>query len=202
MVRYDSVAALKRRIEAGDAFGVALLLKSAIDDLAAQGRVDGASATNLARAAVGVAVRAGAPLPDVSSVDALKQTLARARSYAYGVDSASGSYFQALLQRLEIPGAAEKLKAVPGGKVMQAVAQGEAELTVITVPNIIGEPGVALAGTLPEALQNYTIFSAAVAAPVSAAVAGGSAAQTFLAFLLTPESAGTFASHGLQRASP
>lgn len=195
VLRYDSVAALKRRIEAGEPFEVALLLLPAVEDLVKQGRLNAASVTPIARAAIGLAVRAGAELPDVSSVDAVKAALTRASSYAYGPDSASGTYFVQLLERLEIQQAQSKLRPVPGGKVMQAVANGEAEVTVITIPNIIGEPGVMLAGTLPDALQNYTTFIGAVSAVALPSGPG----YALMQFLGNPETTTALGRHGLER---
>ena len=198
VLRYESVAALKRRIEANEPFDVALLLPATIDDLVAQGRLSAASVTAIARSAIGLAVRAGAPRPDVSTVEAVRATLSRASSYAYGADSASGAYFVKLLERLAIADVASKLKAIPGSKVMQAVASGEAEMTVITVPNILAEPGTMLAGTLPEALQNYTLFTAAASSAAPAAGPG----QALIGFLAAPETTAEFSRHGLERPRP
>lgn len=192
---YASVAALKRRIEAGERFDVALLLANTIDALSRQGRIDAASATTLARAAVGVAVHAGLPVPDVGSELALRAALSRARSFAYGPDSASGAYFLTLLDRLQVPDAKAKLVPVAGGAVMDAVAKGDADLTIITVPNIIGVAGVTMAGKLPEALQNYTVFSGGVAASTPPSAAG----RALMRFLASDEAARVFARHGLER---
>ena len=198
ILKYDSVAALKRRIEVGEPFDIAVLLPAGVEELLRQERLEPGSAVPLARAAVGVAIRTGAKRPDVSSIDGLKAALTRAESYAYAADSASGAYFVKLLERLDIPNAQAKLKSVAAGAVMDAVAHGEAELTVITVPNIVGVPGVALAGTLPDALQNYTTFVAAV----SSKTVMSTPAHELLRDLAAPESTAAFAKHGLERAVP
>ena len=147
---------------------------------------------------MGVAIRTGAKRPDVSSVEGLKGALTRAESYAYAADSASGAYFVKLLERLDVPNAQAKLKAVAAGAVMDAVAHGEAELTIITVPNIVGVPGVALAGRLPDALQNYTTFVGAV----SSKTVVSAPARELLRSLAAPESTAAFAQHGLERLVP
>ncbi len=195
---YDSAAALQRRIAAGAEFDVALLLPGLIDDLAKHGRVDPASATPLARAAAGVAVHTGLPVPDVATVPALKAALIQARSYAYGPDSASGGYFVQLLDRLQVPDAHAKLRPVAGGHVMAAVASGDADLTVITIPNIVGVPGVTLAGKLPDSLQKYTVFAAGVAASAPASAPG----RELIRFLMSPPATAAFERHGLERATP
>lgn len=198
VVTYDSVAALKRRIEASESFDVALLLPDAIDALAKAGRIDPSSVTPLARSAVGVAVHTGLPVPDVGSIEALKSALSQARSLAYGPDSASGGYFVKVLDRVGLPDARAKLKPVAGGHVMDAVAKGDADMTVITVPNIVGVPGVTLAGKLPEALQHYTTFTGGVAA----AAASASAGRALLRFLTTEQAAASFERFGFDRPAP
>jgi molybdate transport system substrate-binding protein len=128
---------------------VTILLPAAIDDLIKQGRV--IARTDISRSGVGVAVRSGAAKPDVGSVDALKGTLLGANSISYSPDSASSTFFLRLADRLGIGDQVKpKLKAAPGGRVMEPVASGDADLTVITIPNIIGVPGVALAGRLAD----------------------------------------------------
>ena len=199
VIRFDSAAALKRQIEAGDPFDVTILLPPLIDDLIKQGKIAEGTRADIARTGAGVAIRAGAPKPDVSSVAALKQVLLNAKSISYAEDSASGRYFAGLLERLGI--AAEvrpRLKAVPGGGVVEAVAKGEAELTVITIPNIVGVPGVEVAGLLPAELQNYTVFTAGVGADAR----DREAARSLIKFLLAPEATPMFAAKGMERASP
>ncbi|GAB7541349.1 molybdate ABC transporter substrate-binding protein [Cupriavidus sp. 8B] len=197
--KFDGVAPLKRQIEAGETFDIAILLPPMIDDLTKQGKIAAGTRTNIAQAAVGVAIRAGAPKPDISTVDAFKQTLLKARSMSYSSDSASGTYFAALFDRLGIGAEAKiRLKSYAGSGVMTAVAKGDAELTVITVPNIIGTPGVELAGLLPPELQNYTVFTAGEASNAPAS----QAAKAFINFLVGPEATSVLKAKGLQRTTP
>ncbi len=194
VTKFDAVAVLKRQIEAGETFDVTILLPAAIDDLIKQGKVIGR--TDISRSGVGVAVRAGAPKPDVSSVDALKRALLSANSISYSPDSASSTFFLSLVDRLGIGGEVKpKLKAAPGGRVMEPVASGDADLTVITTPNIVGVPDVAVAGLLPAELQSYTVFSAGV----GAAAKEVDGAKELIRYLVAPEAAPVFEAKGMER---
>jgi molybdate transport system substrate-binding protein len=194
MTKFDAVAVLKREIEAGETFDVTILLPAAIDDLIKQGKVNGR--TDISRSGVGVAVRAGAPKPDVGSVDALKRALLAANSISYSPDSASSTFFLSLVDRLGSGGQVKaKLKAAPGGRVMEPVASGDADLTVITIPNIVGVPGVALAGLLPAELQSYTVFSGGV----GAAAKEVDGAKALIRYLVAPEATPVFEAKGMER---
>ena len=195
VLQFDSVAALKRRIESGEAFDLALLLPAAIDDLAAQRLVRAASATPIARAAVGVAVRAGAPHGAVESVKGLRDLLLQSKSFAYAADSASGAYFLKVLDALEIPQLRSRLRPVPGGAVIEAIARGDADVTIITTPNIVGVAGVELAGLLPTSLQNYTTFVGAVAAPLD----DSAPAYALLKFLKSDSARDVLTRRGFER---
>lgn len=196
---FEGVPALKRRIEAGETFDAALLLPAAVDDLTRSGKIAVGSRSDIARTAAGVAVRAGAPKPPVGTSEDLKRTLLAAKTISYSQDSASGSYFLHLLDRLGIETEVKpKLLAVTGRSPVEAVARGEAELTVITVPNIVGVESVALAGLLPEELQNYTTFSIGV----SANAKEPKAAEQLIAFLRSPAAAAAIRSKGLEPMVP
>lgn len=197
-INYAAVAALKREIDGGSTFDVALLLPATIDDLIREGKATTGSRTDLPVALVGVAVRAGLPKPDVSSPDAFRQSLLSANAVAYGADSASGKYFLGLIDRLGIgPQMQPKLRAVSGNPV-EAVARGEADLTVITEPNIIRVRAVTFAGALPAPLQNVTTYTAAI----SAAVEKPAAASAFIQYLNSADTTAAFIANGLQRPSP
>lgn len=196
---FEGVPALKRRIERGETFDAALLLPASVDDLTRSGKIAVGSRSDIARTAAGVAVRAGAPKPPVGTSEDLKRTLLAAKTISYSQDSASGSYFLHLLDRLGIETEVKpKLLAVTGRSPVEAVARGEAELTVITVPNIVGVESVALAGLLPEELQNYTTFSIGV----SANAKEPKAAEQLIAFLRSPAAAAAIRSKGLEPMIP
>ncbi len=199
ILTFEGVPLLKRQIEAGEMFDAAILLPAAVDDLTKQGKIAAGTRVDIARTAAGVAIRTGVPKPPVSSIEDLRQTLIAAATISYSRDSASGSYLLHLLDRLGIEGEVKpKLLAVAGRSPVEAVARGEAELTVITVPNIIGVEGVALAGLLPDELQNYTTFSIGLSANAKEPMA----AQQLIAFLRSPAASAAIRSKGLEPIAP
>lgn len=193
---FDTVGALRQRAAAEPA-DVLILTDAAIDDLARQGIVVAGTRTDIARVGIGVAVRQGAPLPDISTPDALKQTLLAVKSLVY-VDPArgatSGIHFAAVLQRLGIADAVkDKTLLWPGGFAAEAVARGQAELCVHQISEILPVPGVTLVGPLPKDLQKVTTYSAGLAARSAAP----DAARAWLAFLARPAFKAKFAAAGL-----
>ena len=199
MIKYDVSAALKRQIDAGETFDVALILPAMIDDLLKQGKVAAGTRTDISRAAVGVAVKKGAPKPDIGSAEALKRTLLNAKSIAYSGEGASGIYFKSVLERLGI--AAEmnpKLKPFGSSAVVPSVAKGEVELAVISPPAILAEPGAELVGILPKELQHYVVYTAGV----SAATKEADAAKALLKYLTTPAAMSVMKSKGLEPVAP
>jgi len=199
MVKYDVSAALKRQIDAGETFDVALILPAMIDDLLKQGKVAAGTRTDISRAAVGVAVKKGAPKPDISSAEAFKRTLLNAKSVAYSAEGASGVYFKGLLERLGIAAEASgRFKPIGAGAVVATVAKGEVEMAVISIPVILAEPGAELVGLLPKELQHYVVYTAGV----SAAAKQPDAAKALLKHLTTPAAISVMKSKGLEPATP
>lgn len=195
-VTYDPVGALKRRIEGGEAFDLAILVPNVSDELIKAGSLDVATRTVFARAGYGVAVGANAPKPDVSTVNALKKALLEAKALSCSPDSNSSAYFVSLLEKLGIAEQLKpRLKAVTGPRVVEAVGSGEADLTVITVPNIVGERGVQLAGLLPAELQNYSVFVLAAAAKGT----NKEAVQALARFLQSDAVTASIKARGLER---
>jgi molybdate transport system substrate-binding protein len=149
-------------------FDVAVLTPDAIDALAKEGKVVPGSAAALAKVGVGVVVKAGAPQPDISTVDAFKRALLAAKSVAYIDPKAGGSsgiYVAKLLEKL---GIADQVNAkavlVHGGAVADHVADGEAEIGVHQISEILPVEGATLVGPLPAEIQNYTVYAAGVGA--------------------------------------
>jgi molybdate transport system substrate-binding protein len=168
VVENDTVGALTKRIEGGEAFDVAVLTPAAVDDLAGKGKIAGGTKTVLARVGVGVMVKAGAPAPDISSVDAFKRALINAKSVAY-IDPASGGssgiYIANLLQKLGIADEVKsKAKLKQGGYVADLIKSGEAELGIHQISEIVPVKEVTLIGPLPAEIQNYTTYAAGVGA--------------------------------------
>jgi len=194
VITFGLAAALKRQIEAGEAFDLAILTSSGIDDLAKQGKVDAASRASIARSGVGIGIRKGAPRPDIGTPDALKRTLLSAKSISWAKEGASGVYFAGLLERM---GIAEQMKpkvvlAPSGAVVGKLVAGGEVQLGVILVNELMAAPGVEVLGPLPAELQNYTVFHAGVGVGSK----DSSAAKALIKFLTTPSAGAVFKAKG------
>jgi molybdate transport system substrate-binding protein len=194
-ISFESVPALKRRIEAGEQFDVAILTRSVSDELARDGKIDRDSIVSVAKTGSGLALRAGAPKPDIRTEHGLREALLKAKAISYSADSASGTYFLSLLKRLKIEDEIKgNLVAVSRRSPVDAVATGEAEMTIITVPNIIGVNGVEIGGLLPAELQNYTVFDAGI----SKTTTERTASQSLINFLLSPPAVETMVSKGLE----
>ena len=186
---------VKQKIEAGEAFDVAVLNPPVLDDLIKQGKIVAGTRAVIGRAGIGVGIREGAPKPDISSVAAFKRTLLGAKSVAYPADGASGKYFVSLVDRLGI--AAEmkaKLRPMPGDYNVEVVADGEAELVVVVASRISGVPGVALVGRIPQELQTWIGFTAGV----GDAAKQPEAARALVRFLTAPEAEPVLRSMGIE----
>ena len=163
-IRYATSATLMREIAAGAPFDVALLTDAAIAALVVRGWIKAGSDAAIARCGVGIAVRAGAPKPDIATPDALRQALLDAPSVAYTSEGASGIHFASVLERLGIAAAiAAKAKLQPGGLIAALVARGEAALAVQQVSELVAVAGVDLVGPLPHELQHHTVFAMGLA---------------------------------------
>jgi molybdate transport system substrate-binding protein len=168
IVDNDTAGALKRRIEGGEAFDVAIVTPAIVDDLIASGAVSSGSRVNVATVGVGVVVKEGAAKPDIATVEAFKQALLAAKSVAY-IDPASGGssgiYIDKLLERLGIAEAVRaKAKLKKGGYVADLIVSGEAELGLHQISEIVPVKGAVLVGPLPEDIQNTTTYAAGVGA--------------------------------------
>ena len=194
---FDTVGAQRQRLTSGEPADVVVLTDVAIEQLEGQGLVAAGSRVDIARVGIGVAVREGAPRPDIGSPEALKQTLLAAKSLVY-VDPArgatSGVHFAGVLQRL---GIADQVKAktilIPTGFAAEVVAKGEAEICVHQISEILPVKGVTLVGPLTRDLQKVTIYSGGLAAKA----AQPEAARAFLAFLTRPAFKSKLAAAGL-----
>jgi molybdate transport system substrate-binding protein len=189
---HDAVPA---RLARGEAIDVVIMVGYALDSLVKEGKVVGESRVDLARSGIGLAVRAGAPRPEIGSVEALKRTLLAATSIAYS-DSASGVYVSTeLFQRLGIDDAVKgKSRMIPAEPVGQVVARGEAELGFQQMSELIPVAGIDLVGPLPPEAQKITVFSAGIVAGAKQPVAG----RALIAFLASPEAAGAIMKSGME----
>ena len=164
----DTAGGLKKRIDGGEAFDVAIITPAIVDELIASGSVASGSGVNIATVGVGIVVKEGAARPDVSTVEAFKQALLAAKSVAY-IDPASGGssgiYIDKLLERLGIASEVRaKAKLKQGGYVAELIVSGEAELGLHQISEIVPVKGAVLVGPLPKEIQNTTTYAAGVGA--------------------------------------
>jgi molybdate transport system substrate-binding protein len=191
---FDSTPNLIKAATSGAPFDLGVVPVDVMKDAAARARFAAGPTIDIARVGYGVAFRTGAPKPDVSTPDALKQTLLKAQSIATIPDSAAGAYVLQVFGRL---GIADEMKAkiksqTTTGAIPQAVAKGDAELGIF-LTNVLIAPGVELAGPFPAELQNELVFTAAVAADSKEA----DAAKAFITYLKTPEAVAVMKAKGV-----
>ena len=199
-VENDTVGALTKRIEGGEAFDLAVLTLAAVNALSDKAKFVAGSRTNLARVGVGVVVKDGTPQPDIGSVEAFKRALLAAKSVAY-IDPAagcsSGIYVSGLLDKLGIAAEVKpKAKLIPGGAVAEHIARGEAELGIHQISEILPVKGVTLVGPLPAEIQNYTVYAAGIGAGAKDA----EAAKALINALTGPAAAAVLKSKGMEAA--
>jgi molybdate transport system substrate-binding protein len=192
-VEIGLTSALRKAIAAGVAFDIAFLPRSDIDALAQGGKIAAGSATDIARSAIGVAVRAGAAKPDISTVDGFKRAVLQAGSVTYS-DGPSGLYVAGLMDRLGVAQAIKSKTRLTTGPVAELLARGEAELGIQQIVAILPVKGAELVGPLPKELQNIIVY----AAGISAHSGNADAAGAFIGFLGTPDVARIIRAKGLQ----
>jgi molybdate transport system substrate-binding protein len=199
IVDNDTAGGVTRRIEGGEAADLVVNTPGGLNTLAEKGKVVRDSRATVSRVGVGVVVKEGAPVPDVSSVDAFKRALVAAKTVAY-IDpesgGSSGIYLTGLFDKLGI--AAEikpKAKLKRGGYVADLIASGEAELGLHQISEILPVKGVKLAGPLPAEIQNYTTYAAAVSADAEQP----DAARAMIKLLTGPSADSVLKARGMER---
>ena len=194
----DTTGALQKRLAAGEKADVVVVTAAGLDALQKENRVLPASRVELVRALIGVAVRQGAPSPNLSSADAFKTSLLAARSVSYvnpAAGGTSGTYFEGLMKRM---GIADQMKTKivyrnQGSEVADAVAKGDAELGISFIAELAPNKGVKVAGPLPQEIQSPTDYVAAV----TAASGNQDAARAFIQAMTSPAGAAVFKAAGL-----
>jgi molybdate transport system substrate-binding protein len=190
-ITYEPSWLIVGRLQKGEAPDVVFLTAHASDDMINQGLL--AARVDLARSTMGIAVRAGAPKPDIGTVEKFKQTLLAAKSFARNEGADSGVFMVGLLQRL---GIADEMKAkstlIRQGHVAELVARGEVEMAAQQMSELMAIPGV-VATPLPSEIQNVMVFCAAIPAASKEAAP----VQQLIKFLTSPAAAEAYRSKGL-----
>jgi molybdate transport system substrate-binding protein len=194
----DTVGALVKRVDRGEAFDVLIASPSAIDELAKNGKIAMPGRTQLAKVGVGVVVREGAPRPDISTVEAFRRTLIEAKSVAYidpAAGGSSGVYVAKLIEQLGIADLVKsKAKLVPGGAVAEHVVNGEAEIGIHQISEILPVKGAVLVGPLPADIQNFTVY----AAGIGTSARNGEVGREFIRRLTDPDAAAVLEAKGMK----
>jgi len=195
---FDTVGVIERKLKAGEKADILILTTAAMDEMTKAGSLIPGSNAEVGRGTSGLAVRAGAPVPDISTPDALKRTLIAARSVAYvdpAVGATNGIFFARLLERLAIADEANK-KAIlfrRGYEVAEAVADGRAEIGNTSLTELTPHKGVTVVGPIPEPLGLVVTYVAGV----SSASPNAEPARALIAFLTTPDARARFKAAGL-----
>ncbi len=194
VIRFGTTPDLIKLATTGEPFDMAVVPRDVFRDEAARATIAPGPTIDIARVGLGVAVRAGAPRPDIATADALKAALSQAKSIATIPASAGGALALKLFERLGLaPAMKAKTRALAGpAELLAAMAAGEAELGLFLI-NVLTAPGLDVVGPVPAELDQQVVFTAAVAAGARQA----EAARAFIAFLQTPAAQATIKAKGM-----
>ena len=193
VVTYGLAAVLKTKFLEGAPADVLILTAPIIDDLAKQGKVVTESKKDVARSGVGVAVKAGAPKPDIGTPETLKAAVLAAKSVGYSREGASGVAFARVLERLGIADQVRAKYKDTGTKAGEMLAAGEIDLAAAQIPELMAVPGIEVVGPLPAELQTVTIFSVGLATEAQEP----GAAKALIEFLAGPRAIPVYKAKGL-----
>ncbi len=194
-IEFSTTRSLQQRIEAGEAFDVAILTKESIANLVREGRIAASTHTVVARSGIGVGVRKGSPKPDVRTPDALKRTLLGAKSVTYTVDGASRPAIDRMFVSLGIVKEMEqKTMLEPAGQAPLRVAEGKADLVLTLASEILPVSGIELAGLLPAPFQDDVVFEAGLSMKAENPDAG----KALIQLLAAPTAAAFFKAKGME----
>jgi molybdate transport system substrate-binding protein len=187
---------LLKRVKDGESSDLVIMQSKDIEELIAAGRITAGSRVDLAKSGVGVAVRAGAPRPDISSADALKRALLAAKAVAFSTGP-SGVYMLQLFERLgiaaEMKAKSRQIKGEPSGA---AAARGEADIAFQQVSELLPVPGIDFIGPLPAEIQRVTIFCAGM----QKTAREPAAANEWIKFIKSPAAASAIRISGMEPA--
>jgi molybdate transport system substrate-binding protein len=196
MFEFNSTTGLRPKLESGQGYDVAVVTTEMMDELVKSGKIVAGSRVDLARGAIGLGVREGAPKPDIKTSEALKHALLNAKAVAYAKDGASRPAIDKMLERMGIAGQMKSKIILEQGSVRSAerVNAGDADFVLTLESEILPIKGVALVGPLPAEYQGYVSFSAGVAANA----ANPAPAQALVQFLASPANAAVYKAKGLE----
>ena len=197
-ITWSGTANIKKKIGAGENFDLVIVGAPVVDDFIKAGKMQPGSRVDLVKSGVGVAVKSGAPKPDIGSAAAVKSALLAAKSVAYSTGP-SGVYVQKLFDKL---GIAEQMKAkskqtVSGSRVGEYLVRGDAEIGFQQIAELMHEKGIDFLGPLPPEIQNITVFSSGI----HAGAKQPDAAKAFQAFLAGPGAASVVKKNGMEPAA-
>lgn len=202
-IQYGTTAVLKKQIEAGESFDVAIFTPpELINEMVKQGAIAADTRTDFARTSVGVAVRRGTPKPDISSLEAFRKSLLAAKSIGY-TDPArggtSGVHLKAVIDRLGIAGLVDaKTKLSPGiPPLVESIANGEVEIGVLQISEIVADPRLELVGLLPKGAEKATVMTIGLRTDSKETTAG----RALIRFLTSPDVAPVIKARGLEPGS-
>lgn len=194
-VHFSVNADVIKKAEAGESFDVVVGNPPTIEKLIASGKAVAGSRADIGRSGLAVAVKSGAPKPDISSVEAFKRTLLAAKAVSFPGRGASGIYFAGLVDRLGIKEQMQgKLKPMEAEDTVEVVARGDADMVVVVATRITGVPGVERVGPIPDELQTKIGF----AAGLGASAQDPEAAKALIHFLSAPAAAATLRANGVE----
>ena len=199
-VRFNTSTALKAAIDGGEAFDVAIVTSELMDTLIKDADIVPGSRSELARTGIGVGVRAGAKKPDIATPEGMKRALLDSRALTYARDGASRMHIESMLNRLGIMEAMKPKTILEQGSIRSTgrVAQGDADMVITLVSEILPIQGIELVGPLPDAFQSYVSFSAGIGTKAR----DPDGARTLLEFLGAPDVRSAFKARGLDPADP
>ena len=197
LLQYEPSTQLKKRIDAGESFDLAILTTTLIDDAIKAGKLTADSRTVLARSGLGLSVRSGVKKPDISTVNKFKSALLNAESITYATQGASAQPFEVLVAKLGITSQIKPKYNLrnTASEVGEAVSTGVVELGVAPVSEILPVRGVDLVGPFPKEIQSYVEMTGAV----SASAKSGDAAKALVAFITAPSNMMVIKAKGMER---
>jgi molybdate transport system substrate-binding protein len=201
VVVYNTIAELRKQIDAGETADVLILSRPVLEALQSQGKVADGSIANMGKTYVAIGVRTGAPLPDISTAEKLKAALLATKSISYADPAkggASGVYFAKVIDRLGITDQMKsKTVLVPGGdQAGELVAKGEVEMGVAQASEIAAFPGATVVGPLPGDLNNQIVFAVGIGSTTK----DPAAAKSLIQLLTGPTGAAVLKSKGMDPA--